>query len=288
MATHIDFSKFAMNRLKLEKITKADLVGLVYNLQKGTCQSRIELEYNMEECYKDLSNQLDWANHGPKRQLFYRSQINRLSQHDVYSALKILSVVSVTVDKQFGYGYLKEIMMRREDRKLYTLKEGDFINLHMKDIEDMLLLVVQHKLFHLEGDAIVDLVVALRMFTRRIVIQKRVKDVPLGVESYQKKLNITKPQKDFPTISAKEPYTLSFDPQGSVRDTLYYRMLNLRLGYNKDMPRRKWTTTDQRRSCIMVKLIEEQLLERWIIRNLERLISRRKLEMDYILLQRTA
>ncbi|GJZ67218.1 hypothetical protein Tco_0630458 [Tanacetum coccineum] len=59
MATPIDFSKFAMNHLKLDKITKADLVRPVYKLLKGTCQSSIELEYNMEECYKALSDQLD-------------------------------------------------------------------------------------------------------------------------------------------------------------------------------------------------------------------------------------
>ncbi|GKC89485.1 hypothetical protein Tco_1150134, partial [Tanacetum coccineum] len=149
---------------------------------------------------------------GPKHQLYYISQINRLSKHDVYSTLKILSMVKVKVDKQFGYGYLEEIVVRREVRKQYTFKEGDFINLHLNDIEDMLLLVVQHKLFHLKGDAIFDLAVALRMFTQRIVIKKRVKDVQLGIKSYQKKLNITKPQKDFPTISAKKPYTPSFDP----------------------------------------------------------------------------
>ncbi|GKC60464.1 hypothetical protein Tco_1088062 [Tanacetum coccineum] len=102
-------------------------------------------------------------------------------------AYLILSVVSISDDKQFRYGYLKEIV---------------------------------HKLFHLDGVAIIDLAVALRMFTRRIVIQKRVKDVQLGVESYQKKLNITKPQKDFPTISAKEPYTPSFDPPGVVYEDL--------------------------------------------------------------------
>ncbi|GKG36363.1 hypothetical protein Tco_0444041 [Tanacetum coccineum] len=54
------------------------------------------------------------------------------------------------------------------------------------------------------------------MFTRRIIIQKRVEDVQLGVESYQKKLNITKPQKDFPGISAKEVYTTSYEPKEVV------------------------------------------------------------------------
>ncbi|GKB49877.1 hypothetical protein Tco_0900630 [Tanacetum coccineum] len=222
MATPIDFSKFVMNRLKLDKITKTNFVGPVYKLLKGTYQSSIELEYNMEECYKALSDRLDWTNPEgdrflydlskplplkgrlghlivpaehffnndleylksknmenkytlsitktkvaryklvgiedmilnqwsivkvdynkdvecgishwrPKRQLFYRSQINRLSKHDVYSKLKILSV---------------------------------------------------HKLFYLDGDAIVDLAVAL--------------------------------------------------------------------GYNKDMPRRKWSDSDKRRSDVMV------------------------------------
>ncbi|GJY64687.1 hypothetical protein Tco_0466147 [Tanacetum coccineum] len=132
----------------------------------------------------------------------------------------ISSVVSVTVNKKFGYGYLEEIVVRRADRKLYTFKEDDFINLHLNDIEDMLFLVVQHKFFHLKGDAIIDLAVARRMFTRRIIIKKRVEDVQLGVESYQKKLNITKTQKDIPTISDKEPYTSSFDLQGVVYEDL--------------------------------------------------------------------
>ncbi|GJV81726.1 hypothetical protein Tco_1517596 [Tanacetum coccineum] len=44
---------------------------------------------------------------GPKRQLFYRSQINMFSKHIILSTMKILSVVSVKVDKKFRYGYLK-------------------------------------------------------------------------------------------------------------------------------------------------------------------------------------
>ncbi|GJR71159.1 hypothetical protein Tco_0083524 [Tanacetum coccineum] len=62
MATPIDFSNFAKNCLKLDKITKEDLVGPVYNLLKGTCQSSIELEYIMEECYKALIEKLNWDN----------------------------------------------------------------------------------------------------------------------------------------------------------------------------------------------------------------------------------
>ncbi|GJQ88874.1 hypothetical protein Tco_0000013 [Tanacetum coccineum] len=59
MITPIDFSAYAMNRLKISKLTKADLVGPVYNLLKGTHKSYVELEYNIEECYRALSDQLD-------------------------------------------------------------------------------------------------------------------------------------------------------------------------------------------------------------------------------------
>ncbi|GJW65129.1 hypothetical protein Tco_0117013 [Tanacetum coccineum] len=47
---------------KISDLTKADFVGPVYNLLKGTCKSYVELEYNMEECYKALNDQLDWNN----------------------------------------------------------------------------------------------------------------------------------------------------------------------------------------------------------------------------------
>ncbi|GKG45962.1 hypothetical protein Tco_0498408, partial [Tanacetum coccineum] len=76
----------------------------------------------------------------------------------------------------------------------YKFKEGDFPRLNLCDIKDMLLLLVQKKLSNLEVDDLYDLGVALRMFTRRIVILHRVEDLQLGVESYQKKLNITRPE----------------------------------------------------------------------------------------------
>nr|GEY82006.1 hypothetical protein [Tanacetum cinerariifolium] len=78
----------------------------------------------------------------------------------------------------------------------------------------MLLFVVQPKLFHLNDNDIVDLIVALRMFTRSLIIKRRVEDLQLGVESYQKKLNITAPQQNFPKIEFKELYTPSNKPPG--------------------------------------------------------------------------
>ncbi|GKC83690.1 hypothetical protein Tco_1139407 [Tanacetum coccineum] len=62
MSTPIDFSAFAMNRLQISDLTQDILVGPAYKLLKGTCRSYVELEYNMEECYKVLNDQLDWNN----------------------------------------------------------------------------------------------------------------------------------------------------------------------------------------------------------------------------------
>nr|GEZ05030.1 hypothetical protein [Tanacetum cinerariifolium] len=251
---------------------------------------------------------------GERRKLWHRSQLNKYSKHNVYSTKKILEVNSVSVKKLHGYGYLKEIVVKRVDRQLYIFKEGDFIDLHMNDIEDMLLFAIQHKLFHLTDNDIVDFIVALRMFTRSFVIKKRVEDLQLGEESYQKKLNITPPQQTVPEIKFKEPYTPSHKPSGviyedlvqqkrvmrddglykfsygtlkKVRDELHHRVLDFDFGYNKEMERRKWMAIDKNRSTLMVELIDKQMREKRIIQNFERLVGARELEMEYKLMTHT-
>nr|GEU40560.1 retrovirus-related Pol polyprotein from transposon TNT 1-94 [Tanacetum cinerariifolium] len=111
-----------------------------------------------------------------------------------------LWVKSVSVKKLHRYGHLEEIVVKRADCQFHKFKEGNFVDLHLNDIEDMLLLVFQHKLFHLNDNDIVSFIVVLCMFTKSLVIKKRVEDLQLGVESYQKKLNITPPQQTFPKI----------------------------------------------------------------------------------------
>ncbi|GJX97985.1 hypothetical protein Tco_0355004 [Tanacetum coccineum] len=50
--TSFDFSALVINRLKILKLTQEILVGLAFNLLKGTCKSITELEYHLEECSK--------------------------------------------------------------------------------------------------------------------------------------------------------------------------------------------------------------------------------------------
>nr|GFB04062.1 hypothetical protein [Tanacetum cinerariifolium] len=140
----------------------------------------------------------------------------------------------------------------------------------------MLLLIAQNKLFNLEGDVIVDFATALKMVTQRIVMHNRVEDVQLGVESYQRNLNLTKPQRTCLHISAKEPYTPNFDPPR-----------NFRLGYNTDMSTREYTTKDKRRTDIMLNKIDDQMFKRRQLRSLEVLVGGRKPETNKRLLYRT-
>ncbi|GJX85371.1 hypothetical protein Tco_0421054 [Tanacetum coccineum] len=63
------------------------------------------------------------------------------------------------------------------------------------------------KLTNLNVDERFALNVALRMFTRRIVIQERMEDLQLAIESYQKKINLTKPDTYCSDLRNMTPYT---------------------------------------------------------------------------------
>nr|GFA49390.1 hypothetical protein [Tanacetum cinerariifolium] len=61
-------------------------------------------------------------------------------------------LLMIKVMRWYDYGYLEEIVVRRDDNVLYMFKEGDFPRLNLHDIRDMLLLLVQKKLSNLEVD----------------------------------------------------------------------------------------------------------------------------------------
>ncbi|GJV80771.1 hypothetical protein Tco_1516641 [Tanacetum coccineum] len=206
-----------------------------------------------------------------------------MSWKDVYSRKCIIALTSLTIMKRYDYGHLDEIKVRREDQQLYKFKECDFPRLRLQDIEDMLLLLVQQKLTNLTIDEHFDLNVALRMFTRRIVIQRRVEDLQLGIESYQKKLKLTKPDTFRLNLRNRTTYTAYLDPQGVIykdqnkknrlmrTDELHKSsdgMLNdvwtavhditsgIRMEY---LPKRKWSGLDKQRARVMIQDIDKQL-----------------------------
>ncbi|GKB80828.1 hypothetical protein Tco_0947723 [Tanacetum coccineum] len=122
---------------------------------------------------------------GRKRQQFYAFAVNRESARDVYSKRRIIVVTKLEIVEWQNYKHFDWITIRRDDDKLYKFKEGDLKRLCIQDIEDMLLLLVQGKLTNLTVEERLAFNVSLRMFTRSIVIQRRVEDLQLGVGSYQ-------------------------------------------------------------------------------------------------------
>nr|GFB48168.1 hypothetical protein [Tanacetum cinerariifolium] len=250
MSTPIDFSTYVMNHLKIDNLTQEILIRPAFNFLKGTRKSFVKPAFNF---IKPLSFIKDRGRQVVPADYFINNDLECLKGGS-------------SIMKWYDYGYLEEIVVRREDDKLYKFKEGDFARLNLCDIKDMLLLLVQKKLFNLEVDDLYDLGMALWMFTKRIVILHHVE---LGVESYQKKLNITRPETFRSDITNVTPFTEYKNPQGIIYLDKYKRnrlissvkvykfydgtllsfrtMLNdiannLRINY---LPKRKWSNLDR-------------------------------------------
>nr|GEV46930.1 hypothetical protein [Tanacetum cinerariifolium] len=248
---------------------------------------------------------------GPKCQSFYGYASNMTSSKDVYSKRRVIAVTRLKIMKKCDYGHLKEIEVRRDDQKQHTFKEGDFKRLRLQDIEDLLLLLVQQKLTNLTIDEWYDLNVVLHMYTRHIVIQRRVEDLQLGVEGYQKKLNLTKPDTYISNLKNKTAYTSYSDPHeiiymdqykrkrlmrtdelhkfsdgtlNDVRSALYDIVAGIRMKY---LPMKKWSNLDKKRAQVMFQDIHKQLYQRRLMRNLEKFVGGRVYGNDLRLLERT-
>nr|GFB70790.1 hypothetical protein [Tanacetum cinerariifolium] len=218
---------------------------------------------------------------GRKRQQFYGFAVNRESALDVYSKRRITTVTDLKIVEWHNYKHLYWISVRRVDDKIYKFKEGDFKRLRLQDIEDMLLLLVQRKLSNLSVEERFAFNVSLRMFTRSIVIQRRVEDLQLGVESYQKRLNLTKPD----TLMRIDKLHKSSDRTlNDVRNTLDDRLKGIRMQY---LPTTIWRKGDKDRAAAMIQAIDKMLKTRRIMKSLERFVGGRQYEGDFRMLQRT-
>nr|GFC01184.1 hypothetical protein [Tanacetum cinerariifolium] len=239
MDTLVNFYAFLMNRLKVDTLTLKLLAGPTSEQVKGSCKSLVELEFFLKEVYKATTDQLDWVNpEGASSRkyttsvtktkaadyghikwiedLFYGFAVNRESARDVYSKRRIIDVTELKIVEWHNYNHLDWITVHRDDDKLYKFKEGDFKRLRIQDIKDMLLLLVQGELTNLTVEERFAFNVSLRMFTRSIVFQRCVEDLQLGVESYQKKLNLTRPGTYRFDLKRKEAYIAYSNPRGFI------------------------------------------------------------------------
>nr|GFA65645.1 hypothetical protein [Tanacetum cinerariifolium] len=200
--------------------------------------------------------------------------------------------------------HLDWITVRRDDDKLYTFKEGDFNRLRIQDIKDMLLLLVQGKLTNLTVEECLAFNVSLRMFTKSIVIQRHVEDLQLGVESYQKKLNLTKPDTYRSDLKIREAYTAYSNPRGFIYQNKDKKNRLMRIDelhkfsdgtlndvrtalddclkgiWMKYLPQTIWRQSDRDKAGAMIWAIDKQLKTSRIMRSLEKFVGGRPDDED--------
>nr|GEV79151.1 hypothetical protein [Tanacetum cinerariifolium] len=170
--------------------------------------------FQMEECYKMLTDQVDWTNPEGDQ---VRVNVNRplplggppgsspaltISKMKTASypdfGLELLvpkqmwiddvctydisaNMASLTAYSRYGYDYLSEIILQRDDLQEHTIAKKDFKNLYPSDFEDLNLLLLQGHLDHLLGSDKRMLSTAVKLWTRNLVIQQRVEDFQLDV-----------------------------------------------------------------------------------------------------------
>nr|GEZ02512.1 hypothetical protein [Tanacetum cinerariifolium] len=288
----------------VDTLTAKLLAGPTYELIKGSCKSLVKLEFFLEEVYKATTDQLDWVNPEGASSRMYTTSVTKTkaadyehqSVHDVYSKHRIIAVTELKIVEWHNYKHLDWIMVRRDDDKLYKFKEGNFKRLRIQDIEDMLLLLVQGKLTNLTVEERFAFNVSLRMFTRSIVIQRRVEDLQLGVKSYQKKLNLTKPNTYRFDLKCKEAYIAYSNPRGFIYQNRLMRIDELHKFSDgtltdvctvlddrlkgiqiKYLPQSIWRKSDKDRAAAMIQAIDKRLKTRRIMRSLERFVGGRLL-----------
>ncbi|GKA15162.1 hypothetical protein Tco_0694909 [Tanacetum coccineum] len=161
--------------------------------------------------------------------------VGKYDQHAYYSTSHW--VTRLTIMKKYDYSHIEEIEVRRDDQQLYTLKE---VNKRY------------------------DLNVALRMFTRRIVIQRQFK---------RKRL-----------MRTDELHKFSDGMLNDVRTALHDIAAGIRMEY---LPMRNWSNLDKKRAQVMVQDIDKQLYQRRLMRNLEMFVGGRIYGKDIRLLERT-
>nr|GFB74284.1 hypothetical protein [Tanacetum cinerariifolium] len=135
--------------------------------------------------------------------------------------LPLPSSTNQEIFSMYGYDYMKKIVLRRVNLNEHVIAERDFKYLFPSDFEDLYLLNLQSHLNHLPSKDKKILTTAVNQWTRQLVIQQRVKDFPLGIESYQTQLNLTKPQWNATGFEYKHDYTVIDSPRAVMFQDKY-------------------------------------------------------------------
>ncbi|GJW66437.1 hypothetical protein Tco_0120861 [Tanacetum coccineum] len=132
----------------------------------------------------------------------------RSDPKEVYSDYKIVKVIIIKNEKEYGQDFIEEIIVKMIDNKSYIFIKADYKYLNKDDIEDMYYLCLKGKVNYHENGLLNSLVV----FIKSCIIWERVHDYQLGIESCQIKINLTAPTLITPGIKNFELYSIITDP----------------------------------------------------------------------------
>nr|GEX36491.1 hypothetical protein [Tanacetum cinerariifolium] len=190
--SEFELKKILIDKIKTNKsINKKDMQKNLYNalVKSYNSDKDIITSYGDVVLVKEGQDDQDMdedpstrSDQGMKRRKSGKDTESSKDSRSKEKKRRIIAVTRLTIMKKYDYDHPEEIKVRRDDQQLYTFKEGDFKRLRLQDIEDI-----------------------------HIVIQRRVKDLQLGVESYQKKFNLTKPDTYRSNLKNKTVYTSHSD-----------------------------------------------------------------------------
>ncbi|GJV36386.1 hypothetical protein Tco_1408863 [Tanacetum coccineum] len=249
-------------------LKQQDLEGPAYEIVKVFHPNVIHLQYQIEECHKLLTDQVDESiiRYNVSKPLplgcppgyvtiqsdfFFNKDLEYLqygcrhiSEGDrraVRTYMRILSVVRIEVFSLYGYDYMKKIILHRADLKEYTIAKRNFKYLYPSDFEDLYLLNLQGHLNHLPPE------------------DKKILTIVFSDGTLQQ-----------------------------IDEALDYRVKEFKVNrMNPGLNTQFWTRKDVDRSKEFMFAIQKRLKTRRIFWNLESFFGGRIREGDYRLLKRT-
>ncbi|GJR33701.1 hypothetical protein Tco_1209385 [Tanacetum coccineum] len=247
MDTLIDFSAFVMNRLKNINLTQELLGGPAFNLLKDWHNPKGK-QYSFDLC-KPL---LLIPNHRGRHVIPFDYFINNDLEYLKGGSLSRKYSTSVTKTKASTYEvqYIEDMVPN-----IWSLVKFASNRMSSKDVYSRKRIIA---------------VTSLK------IMKRLVKDLQFGVESYQKKLNLTKPDTFRSNLKNRTTYTAYSDPQGVIykdqnnknrlmRTDELHKFSNgtlnhvwtalhditsgIRMEY---LPKMKWNGLDKRRARVMI------------------------------------
>ncbi|GJU01151.1 hypothetical protein Tco_1111489, partial [Tanacetum coccineum] len=129
-----------------------------------------------------------WKNSHAKIFYIRNQQAPGKPKEEIYSNSKIVQIIKTYWELGHEHKFITEIVARRANGSIVSITKSDYKNLNKNDIEDMYMLIVNHKVYNY---AETGLLWSLSIFISSTVIWERVHDFQLGVESYQQRVSLT-------------------------------------------------------------------------------------------------